>query len=89
MPSIRDKKEKWNTIITTWVPHWGKRKRGRPPTRWVDDLKATVGPDWHKKAKKIAPVGKHWLGRLPKFGRFFEGVNSQNTDAAHLPTGIP
>ena len=29
--AVRDNKEKWNTLLTDWVPHWGKRKRGRPP----------------------------------------------------------
>ena len=33
---IRDKKDKWNNILTSWSPHRGKRKRGKPCTRWVD-----------------------------------------------------
>ena len=31
--TIRDLRDKWNIILTSWVPHLGKRSRGRPCTR--------------------------------------------------------
>ena len=47
----RDQEDKWSKILTTWVPHKGRRGRGRPTTRWGDELKKTFGPNWCNKAK--------------------------------------
>ena len=56
--SIRESKHRWAghvarrrdnrlTIrITEWIPHGNKRPRGRPRTRWCDDLIQYVGPTW-------------------------------------------
>ena len=30
---VRDVNYKWNKILSFWLPHWGKRKKGRPCTR--------------------------------------------------------
>ena len=30
---VRENNQKWNKTLTTWVPHMGKWKRGRPKTR--------------------------------------------------------
>jgi len=47
---VREDKTKWNKILTMWTPHWAKRGRDRPSTRWSDELKKEIGTDWHGKA---------------------------------------
>lgn len=42
---------RWNNIILHWRPYLGKRKRGRPPTRWTNDLKLTAGLNWTREAQ--------------------------------------
>ena len=48
---LRENDQKWNKILTTWVPHTGRRGRGRPRTRWSDEIKREVGVTWMTKAK--------------------------------------
>lgn len=48
---IRDKQDKWSTIISDWYPRDGKRSRGRQQTRWEDDLKLTAGHHWRRVAR--------------------------------------
>ena len=38
---------------------WKKRPRGRPRTRWCDDLIQYVGPTWSHIARGQEVVGKH------------------------------
>ena len=47
----RETEPKWNKITTFWVPHDRKRRKGRPNTRWVDELVKGVGPDWRSQAR--------------------------------------
>ena len=47
---MRENRNKWNKILTNWLPHWGKRGRGRPSTRWSDELRMVAGTDWYGKA---------------------------------------
>lgn len=42
---------RWNNIILHWRPYLGKRKRGRPSTRWTNDLKLTAGLNWTREAQ--------------------------------------
>ena len=46
----REHKNKWKFTLTTWIPHRGKRKRGRPKTRWADELTTNFGTNWMRKA---------------------------------------
>ena len=57
---IRDSSKKWSHIMTKWVPHIGKRSRGRPVTRWSDELIKTVGKQWTTKAK----MRQNWKGLI-------------------------
>ncbi|KAK4875241.1 hypothetical protein RN001_011663 [Aquatica leii] len=41
----------WSKEIQQWRPYMGKRSRGRPQTRWIDDLKKTAGLDWIRKTQ--------------------------------------
>jgi hypothetical protein len=41
---------RWTTETTTWKPR-GKRKRGRPRTRWTDEIAKVAGKEWMKKAQ--------------------------------------
>jgi len=47
---IREPKQKWNNILTTWVPHEWNRLRGRPRKRWSYELRANFETNWTKKA---------------------------------------
>lgn len=42
--------EKWTKIITIWKGPLGRRRQGRPRTRWGDELKK-VNKDWLEKAQ--------------------------------------
>ena len=42
----RRRDNRWTIRITEWIPHGNKRPRGRPRTRWCDDLIQYVGPTW-------------------------------------------
>ena len=35
----RDSSNKWSNIMTSWVPHLGRRGRGRPNKRWIEELR--------------------------------------------------
>ena len=48
---IRDNESKWNRILTMWNPYEGKRSRGRPKTRWVDEIKRDMGNVWMRMVK--------------------------------------
>ena len=48
---IREHENKWNKILTTWIPHRGKRGRGQPPTHWEDEIIKFFGRKWKTKAK--------------------------------------
>lgn len=39
---------RWTVITTRWNGPQGKRCKGRPKTRWEDDIKSTAGPLWLK-----------------------------------------
>ena len=42
---------RWTKRCTEWQPRTGKRDRGRPATRWMDDIKKIAGPEWQRKAQ--------------------------------------
>ena len=45
---------RWSTYMLHWLPHGGERRRGRPATRWDDDLKVfadSKGATWYKLAE--------------------------------------
>ena len=42
---------RWTIRVTEWIPRGHKRPRGRPRTRWCDDLIQYVGPTWSHIAK--------------------------------------
>lgn len=48
---IREKKEKWTSLITEWYPRDGKRNRGRQTKRWEDDIIKIAGTTWTRAAK--------------------------------------
>ena len=51
---IRDQVPKWSRTLTIWVPHMGKRQRGRPITRCEDELRTYFGKSWKHEAKDRA-----------------------------------
>src|SRR5438552_13150505 len=46
----RTRDNRWTKSITEWLPLDQKRKRARPKTRWVDDIKKYIGPTWMRVA---------------------------------------
>ena len=48
---LRERIEKWTRLITEWYPRDSRRSKGRPATRWEDDFKKIVGPEWTRVAK--------------------------------------
>jgi len=63
--TIRDNTNKWNTILTPCIPHWGKRSRGRPCTRWADEINKNLGPIGQKRQKTVKS-GRVWLRCMPR-----------------------
>ena len=51
---VRETEPKWSKLITFLIPVDRKRRRGRPNTRWVDDLVKEIGTDWHSQARDRA-----------------------------------
>ncbi|GFN78976.1 endonuclease-reverse transcriptase [Plakobranchus ocellatus] len=50
---IGQKDNRWNKRCTEWQPKSGKRDRGRPEARWMDDIRRTADPLWQRKAQDL------------------------------------
>jgi len=66
--TLRQSDNRWNKEIQLWRPWLGKRNRGRPQTRWRDDLKLTAGFGWARLAQnrelwrqKGEAYIQHWM----------------------------
>ncbi|CAH2107217.1 unnamed protein product [Euphydryas editha] len=46
----RFSEERWPKRVTKWIGPEGKRRRGRPKARWIDDILQLAGRDWMKTA---------------------------------------
>ncbi|CAH2086075.1 unnamed protein product [Euphydryas editha] len=46
----RSSEERWPKRVTKWIGPEGKRRRGRPKARWIDDILQLAGRDWMKTA---------------------------------------
>ncbi|XP_048487141.1 uncharacterized protein LOC125490834 [Plutella xylostella] len=42
--------DRWSRKVLEWRPRVGKRRVGRPPTRWSDDLRKVAGSRWMQMA---------------------------------------
>lgn len=42
--------DRWTSRLTSWPGPRGNRKRGRPRSRWADDIEGTAGKLWMEKA---------------------------------------
>jgi len=47
----REPEPKWCSLLTFWVPHDRRRRRGRPYTRWTDEINKLAGYSWKNKAR--------------------------------------
>jgi len=47
---MRESKSKWSHVMISWVPHTGKRGKGRPKTCWADEISKEFGNNWRRKA---------------------------------------
>jgi len=58
--------EKWNVAAINWIPYGQTRKKGRPATRWVDEIVNRVGPQWMSVAqnrmrwKRVSETHASW-----------------------------
>ena len=43
---LRGPKERWTRKATEWLPYGRKRRKGRPRTRWEDEIRFRVGTAW-------------------------------------------
>lgn len=43
--------DRWSNKVTHWPGPFGKRKQGRPPDKWLDEIKKIAGDNWTSKAK--------------------------------------
>lgn len=68
---------KWNRNIVYWYPRDKKRKRGRQIRRWEDEIKATAGKTWTRKALNRAEW-KKMEEAFAKAGQTDEDVNAIN-----------
>ncbi|CAH2248562.1 jg24159 [Pararge aegeria aegeria] len=48
---VRRKDGRWGLKVLEWQPRTGKRSVGRPPTRWIDDIKRVAGSRWIQAAQ--------------------------------------
>ena len=46
----RIKHNRWTKRCTEWHQRRGKRSRGRPRRRWLDDIAKKEGTTWNRKA---------------------------------------
>ncbi|KAI8422947.1 hypothetical protein MSG28_014050 [Choristoneura fumiferana] len=51
---LRSGRDKWSKQVTLWYPREDCRRRGRPKTRWRDDIRLTLGPYWTRVAEDRA-----------------------------------
>lgn len=42
--------DRWTKLTTEWPPSDGTRSKGRPKTRWEDEIRREVGIQWQTKA---------------------------------------
>ena len=42
---------RWSHLVINWIPENGFRSRGRPRTRWHDEIKEFAGDDWSNQAQ--------------------------------------
>ncbi|GFO22032.1 hypothetical protein PoB_004853700 [Plakobranchus ocellatus] len=47
----REKDNGWTKRCTEWQPRSGRRGRGRPEARWMDDIRRAAGAQWQRKAQ--------------------------------------
>ncbi|XP_041982490.1 uncharacterized protein LOC121735655 [Aricia agestis] len=47
----RMNENRWAKIVTLWQGPMGKRNRGRPADRWLDEILKIAGKNWTEKAK--------------------------------------
>ena len=69
--------ERWTKRITDWHPRTGKRKRGRPPLRWEDDL-SKFKSTWRNDAQ----YRDYWKGKEKYFSYTILGKTETN-DGLH------
>ncbi len=72
----RKKENTWAKIMEEWVPIWRKRPRGRPITRWRDEIVKEVGPMW----KWLARNRRLWKvhGEASMFGGAYGDARMPN-----------
>ncbi|CAG9114637.1 unnamed protein product [Plutella xylostella] len=76
--------DRWSRKVLEWRPRVGKRRVGRPPTRWSDDLRKVAGSRWMQMAgervdvvvRASQPAGGYWA-RARGYGGACAGLNAR------------
>ncbi|KAG7305046.1 hypothetical protein JYU34_010502 [Plutella xylostella] len=62
---------RWSILVTAWLgPAHGSRRRGRPPKRWVDGIRAVAGNSW----MDVALDRDEWLNLEEAFTRLRDPI---------------
>ena len=71
---VRAQDQRWTRRVTSWEGPIGIRGKGRPITRWDDEIKKIAGQSW----TKVAQDRDKWLSLEEAFTRE-DGVLAQDT----------
>lgn len=77
----RESNLKLNKRPTLWIPSEGKRKVGRPLTRWADEVVRVAGPEWTRKARNR----KTWADMTTAYARMGGLGVDHNGDTPQRP----
>lgn len=66
----RERHDKWHKRITDWTPYNETRRKGRPATRWRDEIEGRVGVGWGR----VAQNRKTWEKTGEAYARELGGL---------------
>ena len=53
---MRRTDDRWTVKVTKWQPRDGNRSKGRPATRWRDEIRSFAGKNW----ERLTENRKNW-----------------------------
>ena len=65
---MRTKKEKWNKRLYEWTPYGSTRKKGKPKTRWREEICNKLGVLWTRNTENKKVWKKNRGGLCPGVG---------------------
>ena len=73
---IRERKERWARRVSEWMSYGNKRGKGRPGTKWDDEIKNRVGSAWEREIWNREVLEEDWGGLCPGMGRLLKEILS-------------